>query len=302
MYFIIPNKNLAEDLIKRIDSVMCKEEGYKTWELIENLTVHPLTNEYVVLYKELLKPHKHLFSNYKSISKADAIEKGWYFDFHKGRYGKLLSNLEETQYIFSELKNSYGVKPFQFQKSFILSFAYSCYTIKETIRFLSSKKIKGVINENTSTEQEKWWQDKWSNEIDVDDTILKYFYEFHNSTKHSTTMFLMPKATYFYPNGSGLEFTENQFLQTEDGKILIGAEGYFEIDKCQTIPSRTHMPDYNMLKIRYGITGVMFDYEFLGLPNKHLGKSITFSNSLEIIELIFDYYKNLILEVITRFP
>lgn len=304
-FYIFPNEEEASTTLAEINKQMGYRKGLPTanWCDIEH---HPITHECLLAYGSRIEKCKSLFDGYKEITYYEALKLGWHFGFHQGRYAKLLSKFEEAEILFEELKNNHHNSFFTIQKALFLSFAYACYSMKETLSYLSSyKNRKGKIkNPKSSDEQQGWWEEKWEKEINVKGELLHYFNELHNSDKHSTSIFIHPISIYHTTRNGGvtLTFKGTQHMTADEGKRLFGSEGFFEVDNSGEFPRRKPFSDQSVLKSSYDIVKTEHKFQLINLPDIHLGKKIDSNSTMTSIELVKDYYESLIIEVITKFP
>lgn len=304
-YYIFPNEELASKTLSQINMIMGFKKGLPSanWCDIET---HPKTSECLLLYDSRIEKCQYLFKDYSKISLSRAIELGWYFGFHKGRYARLIAKLEEANILFHEIKSNYGVSFFTVQKALLLSFTYSCYSIKETISYLSNYRNKSnkIKNPKSSDEQQAWWRDKWDNEINSKGELLQYVNNLHNSDKHSTSLYVQAKAVYHMTRlgGKNILCRGNQFLEGEGGRIYMGSEGFFEVDKTGNFPMRRPVSDQSKLMSALSISKADYEIELVDVPNLHLGKKIYPNSTIDYLRLVHEYYVSLVNEVVTKFP
>lgn len=301
-YYILPDEDIAQKSLDEIN----KRLGYKAGGLTTNwcdIEVHPTSLNCLLLYTDRIEHCLDILKGYECISRNEAIKRGWYFGFHKGRYGRLIAKWEEAELLYQEIENHYGSAFYPIQKSFLLSFAYACYSIREILSLLCSYKNRTgkIKNMRSSDLQQEWWEEKWNTELDVDGQLLNYFYRIHNSDKHSTSLYITPVAKYFQFDGQCLVAVGTQFFNVDNGKYYMGSEGFFEIDHICGYPKRKPAVNFWDIMSIHNISKIEYEFEFIGVPKMHLGKEVE-GNTLELIGLIKDYYASLIKEVIEKFP
>lgn len=301
-YYIFPDEKIAKESLLEIN----KRLGYKKDDSTTNwcdIEPHPTSQQCLLSYTDRIEHCRDIFEGYECLSRHETIKRGWFFGFHKGRYAKLIAKLEEAELLYQEIKLNYGNSFFPIQKALFLSFAYACYSIREILFLLSSykNKVGKVKNQKSSEMQQSWWKEKWDKELNVKGELLHYFNEIHNSDKHSTSLYIAPLAKYFQNDGQCLICFGNQYLNIRKGKIYMGSEGFFEIEQSDGFFLRkTSQEQWELLSL-HNIYKVEYEFELINVPRTHLGEEIS-GTTLDLIEIVRNYYTSLIKEVVVKFP
>ena len=297
VYKLFPNVAAATQAIADIDARMgfnILNPNTITWgHAIE----HPCASDALIPYDPVrLAACSEAFVNVRELNEEQAIQAGWYLGYFRGRYAKAKGKVEEIQYLFDTLRAEYGYKPFPYIKALLFGFTSGCYSIKETLRKLSSP---NSCNKATRAHEE-WWQQKFNAEINREGELLQYFYRMNNADKHNFQVPLRSIGCYSSDRGM-LVATGAEWLATDDGARYLGSEGFFDSVEPEKGGLRRIVGDASVLAGSYQIHSARWTVEFLALPMRHLGAPIPSSAFLDVISTVLDYYTNLVIEADRRF-
>jgi len=243
-----------------------------------------------------LAPCNEALLHVRELNEEQAIQSGWYLGYFRGRCAKAKGKVEEIQYLYDTIKADYGQKPYPYIKALLFGFTSGCYSIKETLRNLSSPKSCN----RATRDQAEWWQHKFNDEINRDGELLQYFYKMNNADKHNFQVPLKPAAWYSSDRGL-LIATGAEWLATADGARYLGSEGFFDSAEPEKGGLRRIVSDASVLAESYGIHTARWTVEFVALPTSHLGAPIPSPAFLDVISTVLDYYTNLVIEADQQF-
>lgn len=239
---------------------------------------HPVDERCLLPYDERsLVKCEDLINKESIISKATAVKEGWYFGFFNGKFGRERGKLEDVQFIYDAVLSNYGRPNFPATRALILSYLSSCYALRESLR----SKINKLDNEELSS----WWKDR-QKELSKKGELLFSFEQMMNNEKHGGPLANQHSSVSLKPRAYKSSLIVTSYPAGADPNTLRdSAEGAFMTAFVGT-PRERRFP--------VGLHEARYEIVVENAPNKHLGKELTNSSLLNLLELIRIYYEDLV--------
>jgi hypothetical protein len=261
-YILLANKDEASGLIKEIDKILSEH-----WA---EPIVHPFSGKTLVPWNDdYLKNAVHLIHGKKVVARAQAAEQGWNLGYHQGPFAKASTKLEDADFA-REAINGFDAYPnYPAYRAAFYGVLASLYGVKEALR-------KTAIA--ISGEAPKWWKAKFK-EIEGD-SLLKLFYDLHNSDKHDL------QIKHLRPNMKLLSYTGPE-------PDISSGEGVFSIINRGTKNERRifHAGAKTVFSCYLDVAGL-----------KHKGSDVSHLSLKEQIDLVVEHYRDLVYEAKNTFP
>lgn len=274
VYAVIGDLDSAKYLVKKIDEY---KNFSGTWA--EPLT-HPTEQKCLIpIDWNQLKGCEELFSGHEIISRKEAKKRGWYFGPFTGSLAREIQKLEDIHFLFDAVSQSYGSPNFPAVRSLILSFLSACYSLKESMK----KKCLNQLSQSLAD----WWKEH-ERDLSSKDELLHQFERFMNTEKHGGALAgqlseIDLEATALV---SGIIVREYP-LFADPQTLHISAEGAF-MTAFRGTPMERRYP--------VGLHEAKYEVTVSNPPQTHLGQIISGTSLLQMLQLIRDYYANLVFD------
>lgn len=294
-YLVFSGQAEAEQELCRINSWFKQTTGGHWGDLKE----HPVKFLFAVPFDERVRgafgaqPLPGTF-----MDEAEASKAGFYFRQLNGRFYQPLHKCQEAELLFQSLESFYPKVPFPVARSLFMSILGALYAAQQQL----GKILKGPVAVSLlgHAEIQVWWKER-TDEMHLHGELLHYLHGLNNSEKHgepSVIVGLRPRARY-YQHGGIIHAEGGEYMGDSIGTRM-SAEGVFV--------ARAFANGYELWKPQltpewaagFGIHGVEFTFDLLGLPSKHLGQDHGAVTPVEVAKVAIDYHYELIREAIEQ--
>lgn len=262
-YVVFDNKMDAKEFIRDIDQIIGEH-----WA---DPLVNPFNGKAIVPWNDdYLKKARHLLKGEKILSPHEAEHGGWYFGYHQGCFAKASTKYEDALFAREALDMFDHYPNFPAYRATFYGVLVSIFGIKEALRYACEK---------YGNDAWAWWSIKFK-EIERDQ-LLKLFIDLHNEDKHKLYL------KYLRPTMKLYSFKS----QTAVPNIISG-EGAFSIVNHGTKYER-----------RVFLKGAEAEFScYLNIKSiMHQGKEVGSLTIKEQIDLVLDYYRDIIWEAKVNF-
>jgi hypothetical protein len=226
---------------------------------------------------------ENLLAKCEIISRSDAMQRGWYFGPFIGKLAREKGKMEDVHFLFDALIEAYGKPNFPAFRSLVLSFLSACYALKESLRTKSKNKaFKSALG--------SWWNDR-ARDLNRKNELLHSFEQFMNNEKHGGALANQHSKIYLSPRAyiSELIITHAP-VGVDISTLNISAEGAFAWAFRGSAMER---------RFPVGIHTARYEVSVDNPPSSHLGHSIAGASLLNMLQLIRDYYANLLFSAVS---
>lgn len=218
--------------------------------------------------EQYLSKVNSLINGIERLSYTEADESGWNLGFHKGKFAKSKTKLEDAIFARESLDMFDHYPNFPAYRAVFFGILSSLYGVKEGL-----KKVCKKIGEDATL----WWEKKFE-EIKNDD-LLYLFYDTHNADKHGLEVGFLTPNMELYKYGTTMP-------------EIISGEGAFNVINRGTSKER-----------RVFHTGITADFSCYHRTKNlfHKGDDVSELPLKEQIDLVISHYQELVWEAKGKF-
>jgi hypothetical protein len=186
--------------------------------------------------------------------------------------------MEDIHFLFDAIVAAYGKPNFPALRSLVLSFLSACYALKESIKQKSHHQtLQPILG--------AWWADRLK-ELDAKNELLHAFERYMNTEKHGGALAGQHATIDISPATLITSLIVREFpLQADPNTLHISAEGAF-MTAYKDTPMERRFP--------VGVHEARYEVVVDNPPTSHLGKPIADLTLLMMLQIIKDYYANLL--------